>query len=301
MLDLSKLLRTHCDELVALLTGLDIQNSCLLKPKFSHLLAIIEHESLVKSVATVCDKRNQIKQDEIIHEIIKKPNENTLATVARTEVDDTDDNKCKHDDSKSESKFIRDDHEPETNFNQNQYDTLDNCNQDDTLCNKLRCEQDDCKPETNRKRFGNLDNKWKNDDCKLRVVKQDDDKPDLSCSRDGTVGKEGERDENDCGQGDRNLGSDCGGVDTVGKECVQDDHKPGRNCDQDDTVNINCKQDDDRPELIEGDLKTMVTGDNINEILRATFEKQNEELMKLLRSQDWWTGKTKSKHYVQDL
>ena len=213
MLDLSKLLKTQYDEFVSLLTGLDILciPACLLKTKFAHLQAVVEHERLVKSVATICDKRNQNK-------IIIKPNENTLETVSfDCDRDDSVDGECGQDESKTElncnldgtvgndykqddgesgpecfregtvdNECKQDDHKPETNCKRN--DTFDN-----------ECEQDDCKPMVNCLQDANcyvfrdatVDDGFKTDGCKQDdfEYKQDDGKPDLSCDQEDTVGE----------------------------------------------------------------------------------------------------------------
>ena len=258
MLDLSKLLKTQYDEFVALLTGLDIMciPACILKTKFGHLQAIIEHERLLRSVATVCDKRNKKKQDEIIYEICKKPNEDTWET--NCDQDDTVGSKCgqavgnksEQDDSKSELECHRDS-TVDNEFKWDGHKTKTNCNQYDIIDNE--CKQDDCKSMENCHRDTTVDSGCKMDDCKPKVdcnqddyeYEQDDGKPELSCGRDDDiVGKE-------CKQHDRKpktkhrftlphmifggsgMGLDgkpelsCGrDDDNVGKECEHDDRKP---------------------------------------------------------------------------
>ena len=177
MFDLSELLKTQFDEFVGILnTAFDQREftestNLILKTKFCHLQAIVEHERLVKSVATVCDKANAITN----HEIIKKPTEDTLEAVGNfgdcSSVDscEQDDNECWRDDSKAD----------ETNYD---------CKSDD-----IGCEQDDCKPDLSCGRdditFGN---ECEHDDHTPAAVscdrddtgntncKQDDSKPELN-------------------------------------------------------------------------------------------------------------------------
>ena len=70
MLDLSELMMTQYDEFVGLLQSWAAFD--LWKAKFCHLEAIVEHERLVKSVATVCAKKNSIANT------LNIPIENTL-------------------------------------------------------------------------------------------------------------------------------------------------------------------------------------------------------------------------------
>ena len=197
MLDLSELLRTQYDEFVALLTGLDILciPACLLKTKFGHLQAIVEHEKLVKSVATICDKRNAIansftkKKDECLElnggedSMDSKCGQGDSKTELNCRLDDgTVGSGCEQDDNKSEPKHVgpkcgrdgtvddnceQDDRKPETNCNQ--YDnTYDN-----------DCKQDDIRPVLNR---ATVDNEYKKDDFKPKKdCDQDAGKPELNC------------------------------------------------------------------------------------------------------------------------
>ena len=78
-----------------------------------------------------------------------------------------------------------------------------------------------------------------------------------------------------CEQDDRKPETNCNRTDdTPDNVCKQDDIKPMVNCKQDDTVDNECKKDDCKPktELKQGDLTEM-------------FRKNNEELIRLLRSQ----------------
>ena len=162
MLDLSELLKTQYNEFVDLLLKTQYNEFVdILKTKFCHLRAIAEHERLVGSVATICDKKNAI------------------ANIKAS-------NKCEQDDREPETKCERDDGRHETNCNRN--DSFCNgrehtvgggcneCEQDDRKseldCGRdgfvdNECGQDDGKPETGCDEFDTLENECEQDDCKL--------------------------------------------------------------------------------------------------------------------------------------
>ena len=235
MLDLSGLLKTHCDEFVDILktnSGLGLATVLpTLKTKFGYLQAIVEHERLVKSVTTVCDKRNTIanrlntrhsnsaqggKQDEIIQDVTKKPTENKLDT------------RCKQDDRKPETDCDQCDDTLKNECEQDDCETLPvyGCNQDDT---KPELKEDDLKMVLIKDRLTEVDDTLDND------CKQDDIKPTINCNQDATVDNECEmddckaemdynQDDNECEQDDGKPDLNCLGLDGVGKECKQDDH-----------------------------------------------------------------------------
>ena len=242
MLDLTELLRTQYDEFVNTLWGQSVlipEFVAILKTKFGHLLAIVEHERLVKSVATVCEKRNTIAnkfiitktnrlkcftnkkagiQDEIIHEIMEKQTENTLESID-SEADGTE---CGQDDRKPDTNCNpNDDCKPLLNYNRDA--TVEN---DDFSQVENRCEQDVRKPKTNCKRYDNtLDT-----DCK-----QDDNRPVLNCNQDATDDckpkMDCNQDDNECEQDEGKPDFSCLGFDCVPKELPpykerkQDDRK----------------------------------------------------------------------------
>ena len=161
-------MRTQYDEFVNLLQSWAAFD--LLKAKFCHLEAIVEHERMVRSVATICDKRNAIAN-------INISTENTLEAVGlvadvsadvcskavsnfnlrlECDQDDSVDRECVQDDGKTDR-------------------TVGNeCEQDDRNseldCDRVGfvnngCGQNDWKPETNC--TGTLDDGCEQDDCNI--------------------------------------------------------------------------------------------------------------------------------------
>ena len=172
MLDLSELLKTQYEEFVDLLQTWPAFD--LLKAKFCHLEAIVEHERIVKSVATVCDKRNAIANS-----FTKKKDECNLGLNGGR---DSMDSECGHGDSETGNGCEQDDSESEPKSEPKHVGAK--CGRDDAVDD--RCEQDDRKPETNCNRYDNtLDN----------VCKQDDIKPMVNCKQDDTVDNECKKDD----------------------------------------------------------------------------------------------------------
>ena len=192
MLDLNKLLKTQYDEFVALLKDPPLLASMpLLKTKFGYLRAIVEHERLVSSVTTVCNRRNTIankafddrKQDDCKHKMDCNQN----------------DKECKQDDRKPDSCCSRDDMVGnECRRDVSKPEMI--CNRDVTTMN-VSCKRDDRKPELNESNLKTIGTKEENeaccgqDDCKLETncadtlddeCKQDDCKPLMDCSQDDT-------------------------------------------------------------------------------------------------------------------
>lgn len=183
MLDLSELLKTQYNEFVDLLLKTQYNEFVdILKTKFCHLRAIAEHERLVGSVATICDKKN---------------------AIANIKAGGKVGNKCEQDDREPETKCERDDGKHETNCNRNDsfYNDREqddckpllNCDRNTTVergCNE--CEQDDRKSELDCGRDGFVDN-----ECG-----QDDGKPETGCDEFDTL-------ENECEQDDCKLLAGC--------------------------------------------------------------------------------------------
>ena len=197
MLDLSELLRTQNDEFVDLLQTWSAFG--LLKTKFYHLEAIVEHEKLVKSVATVCDKKNAIA--------------NKLQAVGLFAEVSAD--AC--------CKAVSDCKQYDCNLGLKCDQTELNCNPDSTVSNE--CKQDDSKFEI---RDVTVDSKCEQDDRKPKTsceieYEQDDCKSEFTCSQNYTVG-------NECRQNDRKPEVHCDRDDTKDDNCKQDDNKMGALC-----------------------------------------------------------------------
>ena len=161
MMDLSEMLRTQYDEFVDLLQTWPSFD--LLKTKFCHLEAIVEHERLVKSVATVCDKMNAMRA-------VSDCKQDDCNLGLKCDQDDSVDSGCVRDDGGTDgtvgNKSEQNDRKPEFEFDRD----VDN-----------KCGQDDRNPETNCNRCDSLDNECKQDDCKpLLDCNQDDGKPELN-------------------------------------------------------------------------------------------------------------------------
>ena len=206
MLDLSELLKTQYEEFVDLLQTWPAFD--LLKAKFCHLEAIVERERIVKSVATVCDKRNAIANS-----FTKKKDECNLGLKGGQ---GSMDNECGHGDSETGNGCEQDDSESEPKSEPKHVGAK--CGQDDAVDD--RCEQDDRKPETNCNQYDNTyDNDCKQDDIRPVLnratvdneYKKDDFKPKKDCNQD----------DNECEQDAGKPELNCLGLEAT--ECRQDD------------------------------------------------------------------------------